>query len=171
MHFINHSDHEVVIPNHCYVRAMNKVQESDQDILHTITSTEPVSQHTLSECLTHSDLLPNQHQQLYHVLQENSGIFRPSTADLTSTPLVKHYIDTGSAKPIEQRAYHANHHHRKEIERQMEEMLQSNIIEPSVNPWASPVVLVRTADKTLQLCIDYWSIKKTVTLYPTSKIL
>ena len=108
-HFINHSDHEVVISKHSYVKAMEKVQESDQDIFHTNTSPEPVSQHTLSKCLVQSDLLPNQPQRLYDVLQENSGVFGSSIADLTSTPLVKHYINTGNAKPIKKRAYRASH--------------------------------------------------------------
>ena len=35
-------------------------------------------------------------------LQENSGVFGPSIADLSSTPLVQQYIDTGNAKPIKQ---------------------------------------------------------------------
>ena len=64
IHFINHSDHEVVILNHSYVGAMKKVQESNQDLLPTSTSPEPVSQHNLPECFVHSNLLPNQCQQL-----------------------------------------------------------------------------------------------------------
>ena len=39
-------------------------------------------------------------------------------------------------------------------------MLQNGIIKPSVSPWASPVVLVTKAEKTLRLCIDYWSLNK-----------
>ena len=35
-------------------------------------------------------------------LQENSGVFGSSIADLSSTPLVQQYIDTGNAKPIKQ---------------------------------------------------------------------
>ena len=105
---------------------MEKVQESDQDILPTNPSPEPVSQPASSECLAHSDLLPNQRQRLYHVLQENSGVFGSSIADLTSTPLVKHYIDTGNAKPIRQWAYCANHHHGKDIEKQVQEVLQND---------------------------------------------
>ena len=104
IHFINHSDHEVVMPKHSYVGAMEKVQELDQDIVHTNTSPEPISQNALSECLAHSDLLPSQSQSLCTVLQEKSGVFRSSIADLTSTPLVKHSIDTGNAEPIKQRA-------------------------------------------------------------------
>ena len=58
IHFINRSDHEVVTPKQSYVWTMEKVQESDQDILSTNTSPEPVSQHALSKCLAHSDPLP-----------------------------------------------------------------------------------------------------------------
>ena len=161
VHFISHNDHEVVIPKHSYVRAMEKVQESDQDISHANTSLEPVSQHALSDCLAQSDLLPNQRHPLYNVLQEKSGVFGSSIADLTSTPLVKHYIDTGNAKPIKQRAYGTSYHHHNEIEKQVEEMLQNGIIKPRVSPWVSPVVMVRKADKTLRLCIDYQSLNKT----------
>ena len=156
--FINHNDHEIVIPKHSYVGAMEKVQESDQHIVHTNTPPEPVSQYALSKCVTISDVLPNQSQSLCTVLQEKSGVFGSSIPDLSSIPLVKHYIDTGNAKPIKQRAYRASHHHRQEIEKQVKEMLQNGIIEPSVSPWASPVVLVTKADKTLRLCIDYWSL-------------
>ena len=63
---------------------------------------EPVSQHALSECLAHSDLLPSQRQSMHTLLKENSGVFRSSIADLSSTPLVQHYIDTDNAKLIKQ---------------------------------------------------------------------
>ena len=39
-------------------------------------------------------------------------------------------------------------------------MLRNGIIERSVSPWASPVVLVTEADNTLRLCIDYWNRNK-----------
>ena len=44
VHFTNHSYHEVIIPKDSYVQAMKEVRESDQDISHTNTSPELVSQ-------------------------------------------------------------------------------------------------------------------------------
>ena len=45
VHFINHSDRDVVVPKHTYVEAMEKVQESDRDNLSTNATREPVSEH------------------------------------------------------------------------------------------------------------------------------
>ena len=128
---------------------------------HAGTSLEPVNQFALSKCLARGGLLPNQRQRLYNVLQENSGVFGSSIADLNSIPIVKQYIATGNAKPIKQRVYPTSHHHHKEIEKQGKEILKNGIIKHSITPWTSPVVLVRKADKTLRLCIDYRNPNKT----------
>ena len=37
----------------------------------------------------------------------------------------------------------------------MTEMLEQGIIQPSQNPWASPIVLVAKKDATTQFCVDY----------------
>ena len=47
-------------------------------------------------------MLPSQRQLMHTPLQENSGVFGSSIADISSTPLVQHYIDAGNAKPIKQ---------------------------------------------------------------------
>ena len=60
VHFINHSDRDVVVPKHTYVGAMEKVQESSQDNCSTNATPKPASQYALSECLAHNDLLPTQ---------------------------------------------------------------------------------------------------------------
>ena len=50
VHFINHSDRDVVVPKHTYVGAMERVQESDENNLSANATPEPVSQNALFEC-------------------------------------------------------------------------------------------------------------------------
>ena len=66
-------------------------------------------------------LIANHFLQLYNFFQENSGVFGYSITDLTST----HQEKTLSR---------ASHHHRKEFEKQLKNMLRNGIIELSVVP-------------------------------------
>ena len=57
--------------------------------------------------MRYPDVLPTVHAAQptaidAYPLQENSGVFGSSIADISSTPLVQHYIDAGNAKPIKQ---------------------------------------------------------------------
>lgn len=44
---------------------------------------------------------------------------------------------------------------REIVEREIESMLQNDIIEPSDSPYASPVCLVKKKDGSVRFCIDY----------------
>ena len=55
---------------------------------------------------------------------------------------MKHAVDTGDAPPIKQRPCGTTPEHREDIDRQVDDMLQKGIIQESISPWCSPVVLV-----------------------------
>lgn len=44
---------------------------------------------------------------------------------------------------------------RQEVARQLREMQETGVIEPSSSPWLSSIVLVRKKNGTLVLCVDY----------------
>ena len=76
------------------------------------------------------------------------------------TSLVQHVIDTGDATPIKQRPYRVYPYVKKEIDRQVDEMLEKGIIQESVSPWSSPVVLVKKKDGSHRFCDDFHKVNK-----------
>ena len=105
-------------------------------------------------------------------LLEYQDVFALTDEQLGRTEVVKHEINTGSAKPIKQRLRRLPHYAVDEVDRQVDDMLKRGIIEHSNSPWAAGVVLVRKKDNTLRFCVDYRDFNA-VTLkdaYPLPKI-
>ena len=82
-------------------------------------------------------------------------VFAFSNDQLGRTSLVQHVIDTGDAMPIKQRPYRTSPECKQEIDRQVEDMLQKGIVQESVSPWSSPVVLVKKKDGSFRFCVDF----------------
>ena len=59
------------------------------------------------------------------------------------------------ARPIKQQPRRASPSKHVEIERQVEDLLQRDIIKKSNSPWSSPVVLVTKKDGSQRFCVDY----------------
>ncbi len=59
------------------------------------------------------------------------------------TDLTEHSIDMGSARPIRLPPYKIPHAYRESVERELKEMEESEVIEPSQSEWSSPIVIVK----------------------------
>ena len=89
------------------------------------------------------------------LLQELKPIFAASNANLGKTNILKHTINTDGYGPIRLRPYRTARKHQEEIERQINEMLNAQVIGPSISPWAAPVVLVEKKSGEMRFCVDY----------------
>ena len=99
-----------------------------------------------------SHLLPSQHQDLEHLLQEFEHLF-PDVP--TRTDKIYHDVDVGDATPVKQHPYRLNPANQKYLHQEIKYLLENDFIEPSKSNWSSPCILVPTPDGTYRRCTDY----------------
>jgi len=87
--------------------------------------------------------------------KECPEVFPVEGEKLRATGVVEMVIDTGTAHPINQRAYRIPLAKQAVVERELSAMLEEGIIEPSCSPWASPLTMVPKKDGSVRICGDY----------------
>ena len=102
-----------------------------------------------SQHLTHKQI-----SSVKETLTDFKDIFAFEGEPLGRTNLVQHTIDTGTAKPVRQRPRRVPIHLQDTV-KEIEKTMTRNVIEPSMSPWAAPVVLVRKKDNSYRFCVDY----------------
>ncbi|XP_063963929.1 uncharacterized protein LOC135156194 [Lytechinus pictus] len=118
---------------------------------------EPCVKLKNSEVLTHindklTHLSEKERRDVKELLNEYPQLF----ADIPSrTDVVEHDVDVGDTAPIKQAPYRVNPVKMKNLEKEIEYMLQNGIIEPSSSAWSSPCILVPKPDKSYRFCTDY----------------
>ena len=98
--------------------------------------------------------VPSKQQQvaLDSVLASFPEVLHP---DPGRTDLVALKIHTADHPPISCHPYRVAPRWRDEVKRQLDQLLELGIIQPSVSPWSSSVVTVKKKDGGVRICIDY----------------
>ena len=120
--------------------------------LNNVTSDGVTSRFT---CLPSPNLTMAENSRLNSLLEQYSDVFASSSTELGRTTIIKHEIHTGDARPIKQQPYRVSQSQKVEIEKQINTMLEQDVIRVSSSPWSSPVVLVKKKDGTTRFCVDY----------------
>ncbi|PFX22079.1 Transposon Ty3-I Gag-Pol polyprotein [Stylophora pistillata] len=95
-----------------------------------------------------------------NIFKKYRDVLAFADAELGRTSLVQHVIDTSDVTPIKQMPYRTSPECKKEIDRQVNDMLERGIVQESVSAWSSPVVLVKKKDGSMRFCVDYRKLKK-----------
>lgn len=102
----------------------------------------------------------------------NNQFENMSKGKLGRTHLLEHFIDTGNEPPIKQRSYPVSPPIQARLKKELDRMIELDVVEPSYSPWSSPVVLVKKKDGRDRMCLDYRKIN-TVTKkdsYPLPRV-
>lgn len=94
------------------------------------------------------------------ILQQHSRVFEEPTG---LPPMRSHdhaIILKEGTSPISVRPYRYLFFQKEEIEKIVRELLKTGVIRPSQSPFSSPVLLVRKADGTWRMCVDYRALNK-----------
>ena len=138
------------------------VQSEKHKVPETVSVSEPshvnsvVKQDPIKFNIDKSDLSVEQCLQLETLLKEHRHVFTADPSELGHTKVIQHHISVSpDQNPIRVRPHRASPKQRAALEQNIELLLKQDVIEPSVSPWAAPVVLVLKKDMTYRFCVDY----------------
>lgn len=101
------------------------------------------------------DLTEEERTKLSALLADYTDIFANDAQPYGRTSLTHLTIDTGSSPPISHGLRPTSPQDRQIIREEVDKMLSTGVIRPSMSPWASPVVLVPKPDGSTRFCVDY----------------
>ena len=127
-------------------------------------------------------------QKFEELCDKHHDAFSKNNQDIGKTQLIEMEIDTGNSVPLAQSPYTLPLKHYDWVRKEIETLEKAGVIERSLSPWASPVIVVPKKSAPdepprRRLCVDYrrvnalqQEIKRTdkstgcLTLYPLPKI-
>ena len=101
------------------------------------------------------------------LLQDFDEVF-PEEMPIGLPPIrgIEHQIDFVPGAPIPNRpAYRSNPEETKELQRQVDELMEKGYVRESMSPCAVPVLLVPKKDGTWRMCVDCRAINNIIVKY------
>ena len=115
--------------------------------------------------LEDKNISPKMQEAFDKLCKKYDDIISKNSGDIGRTMLVEMEIDTGNHPPIASKPYTLPINHYEWVQREIETLERAGIIERSMSPWASTVVIVpkkSTPGKPpkRRMCVDYRRINK-----------
>ena len=109
------------------------------------------------------NLSVEQHRQVKRLVREFDDRFTPQPG---MTDIVQHQVKLTCNAPVQCKPYQLPYATRQELKKDIRKMLDLGIIRESKSPYASPVVIVKKADGSNRVCVDYRKLNKLTVFDP-----
>ena len=115
--------------------------------------------------LEDKNISPKTQESFDKLCEKYDDIISKNSGDIGKTMLVEMEIDTGNHPPIASKPYTLPLKHYDWVQKEIETLERAGIIERSISPWASPVVIVPKKSAPgkpprRRMCVDYCRINK-----------
>ena len=99
-------------------------------------------------------------ERFEQICEEHDKAFSKNNKDIGRTQLIEMEIDTGDQLPVAQNPYTLPLKHYEWVRKEIETLEKAGVIERSLSPWASPVIVVPKKSAPdepprRRLCVDY----------------
>ena len=118
------------------------------------TGNPPLPPH-LEQMVPTDRLTQAQQSEVRSLLSQYPDVFVGPDGSLGRTTIARHQINLLDNRPFKQGLRRAALAHQEVIDKEIQKMLDANVIEPCDSPWASPVVMVKKKDGSWRFCVDY----------------
>ena len=110
--------------------------------------------------LEDADIKEDTKKSFEQLCEDQSEAFSKNNKDIGKTQVIEMEIDTGDSLPVAQSPYTLPLKHYDWVRQEIETLEKAGVIERSLSPWASPVIVVpkkSAPDEPLRrrLCVDY----------------
>ena len=96
-----------------------------------------------------------QQSQIREILVIYQHVFSRTSSDVGSTDLIQHSIPLlPNSDPIHHAPRRSRRERAAEVEKQVDDLVAKNLIEPAFSNWSSPIVLVKKKDDNLRFWVD-----------------
>jgi len=119
--------------------------------IHILPYSSPSQPHTTTPPI-HS------YPQLSSLLHKYKSFFLPPISLPPPCPIEHHIHLLPNSSPINVCLYCYPHFQKCEIEKQIDELLHTRLIQPSHSPFSSSVLLVKKKDNTWMFCVNFWAL-------------
>lgn len=129
------------------------------NILYNISNYTTLQKTTFLINTTNSQLneycnLTESQQLIADLITEKFKQISTELKPLGKTHLIEHHIDTGDHPPIRQRCYRLSPEKQKALHKEVDVMMNLQVIEPCESPWLNPVLITPKKDGTWRFCVD-----------------
>jgi len=148
------------------------LNETTDQIIATNTNEYITKEWIANKANISSSLTAEQKDELLNILTKYPMLYAIDENDNGKTTLMTHKINTGDAKPVKKMPFRTSPKEKEIITKEVQALLEKNIIRPSQSAWSTNIVLVRKKDGKHRVCIDFRGLNEVTKrdVYPIPRI-